>query len=94
MGAIVLLIGVIGLAVVIAAVVFAVTRSRRNSRMRGPVGGTYPQNMGYPPQQGMSPAQPPYSAPVPNQGYGYPTPPAQPPQHPNPYAQQPPYQDQ
>ncbi len=92
MGAIVLLVGVIGLGAVIAVVVFAVTRSRRNLVNRSPISGPYPQNMGYPPQQAMpSTTQPPYSSPVANQPYGYPSPPAQPPQHPNPYTQQPPY---
>lgn len=88
MGAIVLLIGVVGLGAVTAAViVFAVTRSRRNSGMGGLTGGTY---MGHSPQQVMAPAQPPYPAAAPNQGYGYTAPPAQPPQQPNPYTQQPP----
>ncbi|NUQ97051.1 MAG: type VII secretion-associated serine protease mycosin [Streptomyces sp.] len=93
MGAILLLAGVIGLGVVIAAVVgFAVTRNRRNAVNVGPITGPYPQNMGCPPQQMMPPvAQPPYTAPPPNQGYGYAAPPAQPPQYPNPYTQQPPY---
>ncbi|MEY9994723.1 hypothetical protein ABIE67_006755 [Streptomyces sp. V4I8] len=86
MGAIVLILGVIGVGAVIAAsVVFAVMRGRRNSG-RGPAGpGTYPQNMGYPPQQPFpQPAQRPYP-PTPYQGY--PNPPGQPPQ-------QPPYQGQ
>lgn len=93
MGAVILLIGVIGLGAVIAAVTaVAVSRRRRNSMNGGPAGGTYPQNMGYPPQQVMPPAgQYQYPAPPSNQGYGYPTPPTQPPQHPNPYTQQPPY---
>ncbi|MFI7404705.1 type VII secretion-associated serine protease mycosin [Streptomyces sp. NPDC049541] len=96
MGAIVLLVGIIGFVVVIAAVtVVVVTRSRRNSMNGGPPGGTYPQSLGYPPQQVIPPAgQHQYPAPPPNQGYGYPTPPAQPPQHANPYSQQPPYQGQ
>lgn len=92
MGAVVLVVGVIGLGAVIGAVVvFAVLRNRRNSGI-GPVSpgvGAHPQNMGHPPQQ-------PYLA-NPNQGYsiaapdqGYPTPLGQSPQHPNPYAQQPP----
>jgi hypothetical protein len=94
MGAIVLVVGIIGVGAVIAAViVFAVTRSRRSSGNGSPAGGTYPQNMGYPPQQPMyPPAQQPYPSTAPNQGY--PTPPGQPPQHPNPYPQQPPYQGQ
>lgn len=89
MGAIALVIGVIGFGAVIAAVVaFVVIRSRRTSSNGGP----YPQNVGYSPQQPTyAPAQQPYPT-SPNQGYGYPAPaPAvQPPQHPNPYAQQPP----
>lgn len=97
MGAIVLVVGVVGLGAVIGAVVvFAVLRSRRNSGT-GPINpgvGVHPQNMGYPPQQ-QYPASPnqryPHSAP--NQGYV--TPPGQPPQQPNPYSQQPlPYQGQ
>lgn len=91
MGAIVLLVGVIGLAAVVAVVVFAVTRGRRNAANRGPVNGAYPPSMGYASQQAMPPAQPPYQSPPPNQGYGYPAPPAQPPNQPNPYTQQPPY---
>lgn len=93
MGAIVLLVGVIGLGAVIAAVVvFAVTRSHRNSANGGPLNGPYPQTMGYPPQQAMPPAaQPPYPAPAPTQPHGYSAPPAQPPQNPNPYTEQPPY---
>lgn len=96
MGAIVLLIGVIGLGAAIATVtVFVITRSRRNSHHGAPIGGTYPQNMGYLPQQAMPPAaQQPYPTAAPNQGYGYPAPPPQPPQGPNPYTQQPPYQGQ
>lgn len=96
MGAVVLVVGVVGLGAVIGAfVVFAVLRSRRNSGTGsfGPGVGAHPQNMGYPPQQQ-------YVA-TPNQGYpnaapnqGYATPPGQPPQYPNPYAQQPPpYQE-
>jgi len=93
MGAIVLLVGIIGLVAVIAVVtVFAVARSRRNSVNGIPASETYPQNLGYPPQQAMPPTtQFPYSAPVANQPSGYPAPPVQPPQHPNPYTQQPPY---
>jgi hypothetical protein len=96
MGAIVLLIGVIGVGSMMAAVtIFAVTRSHRNSGNGAPASGTYPQNMGYPPQQATYPtAQQPYLTAAPNQGNGYPSSPAQRPQHPNPYAQQPPYQGQ
>lgn len=93
MGAIVLVVGIIGVGAVIAAViVFAATRSRRSSGNGSPAGGTYSQNVGYPPQQPFSPpAQQPYS-PTPHQGY--PNSPGQPPQQPNPYAQQPPHQGQ
>lgn len=83
MGAIVLVVSVVGLGAVIGAVVvFAVLRSRRNSSIRpiNPGIGTHPQNMGYPLQQQ-------YLA-NPNQGYV--TAPGQSPQQPNPYAQQPP----
>lgn len=93
MGAIVLLVGVIGLGVVIAAVtVYAVTRSRRTSMNSGLADGAYPQYVGYPPRQPMPFAQQSYPTSAPNQGYGYPGSSAQLPQHPNPYAQQPPYQ--
>lgn len=85
MGAIALVVGLIGFGAVITAVIaFVVIRSRRTSSHGSP----YPQNVGY------SPQQPTYPAPSPSQGYGYPTPPAQPPQHPNPYTQQPPSRDQ
>jgi hypothetical protein len=96
MGAIVLLIGIIGIGSMIAAVtVFAVIRSRRNSGNGGPSSGTYPQNMGYPPQQATYPtAHQPYPTAAPNQGNRYPASPAQRSQHPNPYAQQAPYQGQ
>lgn len=94
MGAIVLVVGVIGLgAVVGAVVVFAVLRSRRNSGagQLSPGAGTYPQNVGHPPQQAVYPTpQQAYPTAAPNQGY--PTSPGQLPQHPNPYTQQPPYQ--
>jgi len=88
MGAIVLLVGVIGLGAVIAAV----TRSRRTSMNSGLAGGAYSQHVGYPPQQPMPFAQQSYPTSAPNQGYGYPGSSAQLPQHHNPYAQQPPYQ--
>lgn len=89
MGAIVLVVGIIGVGAVIAAiVVFTATRRRRNV-------GNSPVNPGpgaYPPQQPMyPPAQPPYPA-TPQQGY--PAPSGQPPQNPNPYTQQPPHQGQ
>ena len=89
MGAIVLLIGVIGIGAVIAAVtVFAITRSRRSSGNAMPASATYPQNMAYPPLQGMYPTgQQSYPAPLSHQERGYAAPPAQPPQQPNPYAQ-------
>ena len=89
MGAIVLVVGVISFGAVTAAVtILVVTRSRRRSENGRPVTGTYSQNMGYPPQQAGYPhVQGTYPTPAPDQGYGYPAPPAQPPQHPNPYAQ-------
>lgn len=94
MGAIVLLIGVIGIGAVIAAVtVFAISRSRRNSGNAGPMSGTYTQNMGYSSQQGMYPTvQQPYPTATPNQRY--PAPPGHSQQHPNLYAQQRPHQGQ
>ncbi|GAA3819943.1 hypothetical protein GCM10022403_061720 [Streptomyces coacervatus] len=96
MGAIVLLIGVAGLGALIAAVtVFAIARSRRNSGNARPASGTYPQNMGYPSQQGMYPIpQQPYPTATSDEGYGYPAPPEHSQQNPNPYAQQHPRQGQ
>lgn len=95
MGAIVLVVGVIGLGAVVGAVVVLVVLRSRRSSAAGPISpgtGAYAPNMGYPPQQPMHPnVQQPYPSP-PNQGY--PTPPAQPPHAPNPYAQQPPHQGQ
>ena len=88
----VLLIAGIAAAVVVIAIVFAVIRSRRNRGSGGPGngGGMPPHGTGYPPQPPTSyqqyPNTPPYQ--------GYPTPPGQAPQHPNPYAQQPPHQGQ
>lgn len=80
MGAIALVVGLIGFGTMIAAVtVFAVTRSRRNSRNVGPATGTYPQNMGYPPPQPMYPSA--------TSGQSYPAPPGQAPPQPNPYQQ-------
>lgn len=80
MGVIVLAVGVIGLgAVVGAVVVFAVLRSRRNSDTQPvtPGAGTYPQNMGYPPQQHVPPAGQQQYPPTPYQGYPTPPPPGQ-----------------
>lgn len=92
MGAIVL---AVGIGVVISAiVVFAVIRSRRNSKTSpvNPGVGTYPPQMGYAPPQ---PAYPPAQQPYPSTPYQrYPTPPGTPPQYPNPYLQQPPHQGQ
>lgn len=90
----ILIVGIIGIGAVTAAVVaFVVIRSRRNPGSSGPVGGTYPQNMGYPPQQPMHPTtQQPY--PNAGPGHGYPTAPGQPQQYLNPYTQQPPHQGQ
>lgn len=90
MGLVVLAVGVVGLGAVIGAVVvFVVLRSRRNS-----ANGIYQQHVGgYPHQQAIHPtAQQPYPTALPNEGY--PAPPTQHAQHPNPYAQQPPYQGQ
>lgn len=94
MGAIVLIVGVIGIGAVIAAVVvFAITRSRRNSGagQLSPGAGNYRQNMGYPPLQ---PIHPPAQQPYPPTPLGYSNPLGQTPQHPNSYPQQPPYQGQ
>lgn len=83
MGAIVLAVGVIGLGAVIGAVVVFTVIRGRNSENKAPFGGSYSQNMGYPPQY------PTGRQPYPNadSSHGYATPPGQSPQHPNPYAQ-------
>lgn len=90
-GSILLIAGIVG-AVVVIGILFAVLRSRRNGGSGGPGsgGGTPAQGTGYPPQPPTGYQQYPNTAP--NQGY--PTPPGQSPQHPNPYAQQPPHQGQ
>ncbi|MFF4525606.1 type VII secretion-associated serine protease mycosin [Streptomyces bluensis] len=86
------LIAGIAAVVIIIAVLFAVIRSRRNGRNGGPGpgGGIPPQGTGYPPHSPTG--HQPYPNSAPNQGY--PTPPGQSAQHPNPYAQQPPHQGQ
>ncbi|MET9383144.1 type VII secretion-associated serine protease mycosin [Streptomyces sp. NPDC002928] len=88
----ILLIAGIAAAVVVIGIVFAVIRSRRNRGSGGPGsgGGMPPHGTGYPPQPPMGYQQ--YPNTPPNQGY--PTPPGQSPQYPNPYAQQPPHQGQ
>ncbi|WP_234383430.1 type VII secretion-associated serine protease mycosin [Streptomyces dysideae] len=88
-----LLIAGIAAAVVVIGILFAVLRNRRNGGGGGPgsSGGTPPHGTGYPPQPPTG-YQPYPNATPPNQGY--PTPPGQSPQHPNPYAQQPPHQGQ
>jgi type VII secretion-associated serine protease mycosin len=80
--------GGVAAVVVIGAIVIVVIRSRRNGGNGGPGsgGGVSSQGLGYPP------AQQPYPNSAPNQGY--PAPPGQSPQRPNPYAQQPPHQGQ
>ncbi|MGW2237053.1 type VII secretion-associated serine protease mycosin [Streptomyces sp. NPDC001759] len=94
MGAIVLLVGVIGLLAVIAIITsLVVARSRRATQNGAATNGTYP-NTAYPAQQLMPPpVQQPFPSQPHNQAYGYPAAPTQAPQHPNPYAQQPPHQD-
>lgn len=88
----ILLIAGIAAAVVVIGIAIAVIRSRRNGGNGGPGsgGGTPPHGTGYPPQPPTGYQQ--YPNTPPNQGY--PTPPGQSPQHPNPYAQQPPHQGQ
>ncbi|MGN9761249.1 S8 family serine peptidase [Streptomyces sp. SD31] len=88
----ILLIAGIAAAVVVIGIAIAVIRSRRNGGNGGPGsgGGTPPAGTGYPPQPPTGYQQYPNTAP--NQGY--PTSPGQSPQHPNPYAQQPPHQGQ
>jgi type VII secretion-associated serine protease mycosin len=80
--------GGVAAVVVIGAIVIVVIRSRRNGGNGGPGsgGGVSSQGSGYPP------AQQPYPNSAPAQGY--PAPPGQSPQHPNPYTQQPPRQGQ
>ncbi|MFF3908464.1 type VII secretion-associated serine protease mycosin [Streptomyces sp. NPDC001848] len=78
---------------VVFAIVFAVIRSRRNRGSGGGPGSggaVPPQSTGYPPQYPTG--HQPYPDAAPNQGY--PMPPGQFPQHPNPYAQRPPQQGQ
>ncbi|MEV6948532.1 S8 family serine peptidase [Streptomyces sp. NPDC051172] len=93
-GGVLLIAGIAAAVVVIGAIVFAVVRSRRNrgggGPGSGPGGGMPPHGTGYPPQPPRGYQQ--YPNTPPNQGY--PTPPGQSPQHPNPYAQQPPHQGQ
>ncbi|MCZ4604570.1 type VII secretion-associated serine protease mycosin [Streptomyces sp. Lzd4kr] len=90
-GSILLIAGIAG-AVVVIGILVVVLRSRRNGGSGGPGsgGGTPTQGAGYPPQPPTGYQQYPNTAP--NQGY--PAPPGQSPQHPNPYAQQPPNQGQ
>lgn len=85
---ILVLAGGVAAVVVIGAIVIVVIRSRRNGGNGGPGsgGGVSSQGSGYPP------AQQPYPNSAPAQGY--PAPPGQSPQHPNPYTQQPPRQGQ
>ncbi|MFH8697604.1 type VII secretion-associated serine protease mycosin [Streptomyces chartreusis] len=90
-GNILLIAGIAG-AVVVIGILVVVLRSRRNGGSGGPGsgGGTPSQGTGYPPQAPTGYQQYPSTAP----DLGYPTPPGQSPQHPNPYAQQPPNQGQ
>lgn len=88
-----LLIAGIAAGVVVIAILFVVIRSRRNGGSGSPSpggSGNPPYGTGYPPQPPTG--YQPYPNTAPNQGY--PTPPGQSPQHPNPYAQQPPHQGQ
>ncbi|MFJ7078887.1 S8 family serine peptidase [Streptomyces sp. NPDC098781] len=88
-GGALVIVGIAAAVLVIGGILFAVLRSRRNGGNGGPGsgGGTPPHGTGYPPQPPTGYQQ------YPNQG-GYPAPPGQAPQHPNPYAQQPPHQGQ
>ncbi|MFE6625069.1 S8 family serine peptidase [Streptomyces sp. NPDC057740] len=88
-----LLIAGIAAAVVVIGILFAVLRNRRNGGSGdgpGSGGGTPSHGTGYPPQPPAGYQSYPNAAP--NQGY--PTPPGQSPQQPNPYTQQPPHQGQ
>ncbi|MFE5817359.1 S8 family serine peptidase [Streptomyces sp. NPDC056479] len=91
-GSLLLIVGIAAAVLVIGGILFAVLRSRRNGGNGGPGsgGGTPAHGTGYPPQPPTGYQQYPNTAP--NQGY--PAPPGQSPQHPNPYAQQPPHQGQ
>ncbi|WP_228044294.1 type VII secretion-associated serine protease mycosin [Streptomyces ferrugineus] len=91
-GSTLLIAGIAAAVLVIGGILFAVLRSRRNGGNGGPGsgGGTPPHGTGYPPQPPTGYQQ--YPNTPPNQGY--PAPPGQSPQHPNPYAQQPPHQGQ
>ncbi|KUM67714.1 type VII secretion-associated serine protease mycosin [Streptomyces curacoi] len=88
----ILLIAGIAAVVVVIGIAAVVIRSRRNGGNGGPGsgGGTPPAGTGYPPQPPTG--YQPYPNTPPSQGY--PAPPGQSPQHPNPYAQQPPHQGQ
>ncbi|WP_244181988.1 type VII secretion-associated serine protease mycosin [Streptomyces curacoi] len=79
--------GGIAAVVVIGAIAFVVVRSRRNGGNGGNGSGAGGGGLQYP-------AYPPAQQSYPNSGsnQGYPTPPGQAPQHPNPYSQQPPHQ--
>lgn len=97
MGAIVLVVGVIGLGAVIGAIVVVAVLRKRSSTGTGPLNPgvgmhPHPQNMSYAPQQpGYPNAQPPYP---PSANHGYPNHPAQSPPPPNPHTQQPPHPGQ
>lgn len=90
-GSVLLIAGIAG-AVVVIGILVAVLRSRRNGGSGGPGsgGGTPPHGAGYPSQPPAGQQQHPNTA----SNQGYPTYPGQSPQHPNPYAQQPPHQGQ
>lgn len=81
----ILLIAGIAAAVVVIGIAIAVIRSRRNGDDGGPGsgGGTPPAGTGYPPQSPTGYQQYPNTPP----SQGYPAPPGQAQQHPNPYAQ-------
>ncbi|MEU9662996.1 type VII secretion-associated serine protease mycosin [Streptomyces chartreusis] len=87
----ILLIGGLAATVVVIGIVVAIVRSRRNAGGGpGSGGGTPPHGTGVPPQTSTGYQQYPHAAPNP----GHPAFPAQSPQNPNPYAQQPLYQGQ
>ncbi|GAA3583022.1 type VII secretion-associated serine protease mycosin [Streptomyces osmaniensis] len=90
-GSVLLIAGIAG-AVVVIGILVVVLRSRRNGGSGGPGsgGGTPPHGAGYPSQPPAGQQQHPNTA----SNQGYPTYPGQSPQHPNPYAQQPPHQGQ
>ena len=87
---ILIIVGGIAAVVMVGAIALVVIRNRRNRGSGGPGFGTPPQGTGYPPQTSTGYQSYPNTPP----SQGYPMPPGQFPQPPNPYVEQPPYQGQ